>query len=252
MKWTIPLGLKNFFEGTIAISLILSISVYAWARILFYEVPFTVQEDIPILLKLAGLSWLMIIGLKGSFYSLVAIGELLQGKISVRAFGKKWIAPFIILILMTIFITSCGAQSNSGIKKDTTTGLTTNWQDLEPAGVSLVMNGEVLNHIDIPIGEKFMLLNKNVSNLTEKNGKVSVGCSLLITDKQGNKILEEADLFKDKDVFDKRDVRDLKCTVSTGDTMQWEELYDVVVTFWDKFGPGKIVNKVTIRMIDIP
>jgi hypothetical protein len=40
--------------------------------------------------------------------------------------------------------------------------------------------------------------------------------------------------------------------VSTGKPMQWEEKYDVAVTFWDKFGDGKIENKVTIRSIDIP
>jgi hypothetical protein len=34
--------------------------------------------------------------------------------------------------------------------------------------------------------------------------------------------------------------------------MQWEEKYDVAVTFWDKNGNGKIENKVTIRSIDIP
>lgn len=34
--------------------------------------------------------------------------------------------------------------------------------------------------------------------------------------------------------------------------MQWEEKYDVEAVFWDKNGTGRITNKVTIRMIDIP
>jgi len=44
----------------------------------------------------------------------------------------------------------------------------------------------------------------------------------------------------------------LKCTVSTGESMKWEEKYNVAVNFWDKNGNGKIENKVTIRMIDLP
>ena len=33
---------------------------------------------------------------------------------------------------------------------------------------------------------------------------------------------------------------------------EWEEHYKVKAGFWDKWGDGKIVNEVTIRMIDIP
>lgn len=40
----------------------------------------------------------------------------------------------------------------------------------------LVMNDEVLNHTDIPIGEKFIVINDGVSGLVAKNGKVKVGC----------------------------------------------------------------------------
>jgi hypothetical protein len=63
-------GLKTFFRGTIGVSLILSFSVYAWARILFYEVPFSAKEDFSILFKLTGLSWAMILGLKVRYTAL--------------------------------------------------------------------------------------------------------------------------------------------------------------------------------------
>jgi len=53
-------------------------------------------------------------------------------------------------------------------------------------------------------------------------------------------------------VFFKPFTNQLSEAVSTGEPMQWEENYDIVATFWDKYGTGKIVNQVTIRMIDIP
>jgi len=116
----------------------------------------------------------------------------------------------------------------------------------------MVMNDEVLNHNDIPMGESFLLVNDQLTGLVAKEGKVSVGASLIISDKTGKVLLKEDDLFRGKDVFHKDSVNYLKCTVPTGKPMEWEEKYDVAVTFWDKYGDGKIENKVTIRCIDIP
>jgi hypothetical protein len=116
----------------------------------------------------------------------------------------------------------------------------------------LMMNNEVIHHTDIPLGESFMLINDGVKGLTVKNGKVSVGCSLMIKDKAGKTLLNSADLFKGNDILDKDSAGFLRCTVSAGSPMKWEEKYDVTVIFWDKYGTGKIENRVTIRCIDIP
>jgi hypothetical protein len=64
--------------------------------------------------------------------------------------------------------------------------------------------------------------------------------------------MNEPDLFKGKDLLKKEDARMLRCTISTGEPMEWEELYTAEVRFWDKFGKGSITNTVTVRMIDIP
>ena len=73
-----------------------------------------------------------------------------------------------------------------------------------------------------------------------------------ITDKKGKVVLKENDLFEGHDVFNEKEARLLKCIVNTGEPMQTEENYDVVVKFWDKFGEGSIEDKVTIRSIDMP
>jgi hypothetical protein len=123
---------------------------------------------------------------------------------------------------------------------------------MEPEKAFLVMNNEVLNHTDIPLGESFLVVNDNIKGLQTKNGKVTVGCSLKISDSQGKVLLEEKDLFAGHDEFDEKDAKMLKCTVNTGKPMQWEEKYDVAVVFWDKNDKGKIENKFSIRCIDMP
>ena len=154
-------------------------------------------------------------------------------------------------LLMIMILCSCDHKV-VGIKKDLTTGLVTSYKEIEPAKVLLVMNDEILNHTDIPIGEKFIVINDGVSGLVTKNGKVKVGCYLKICDKAGNILLEEKDLFANNDEFLPTDARMLKCTVTTGEPMKWEENYNVSVSFWDKQGKGRIDNIVTIKAIDLP
>lgn len=159
-----------------------------------------------------------------------------------------------IIAAMALLFVSCKGQigGSAGVKKDLGTGLSSTYKNMEPAKVYLVMNDEVLNHNDIPIGEKFLVINEGVKGLKVKDGKVSVGCALKITDKKGKVLLDEKDLFQGEDLFHKDSASVLRCIVTTGEPMQWEEKYDVHVRFWDKYGDGNIENKVTIRAIDIP
>ena len=114
------------------------------------------------------------------------------------------------------------------------------------------MNNEVLNHTDIPLGESFLLVNENVTGMEVKDGKVSAGCWLRISEENGQILSEEKDLFAGNDIFKKDEATRLKCTINTGKPMEWEKKYKVQVVFWDKYGNGKITNECTIMSIDIP
>lgn len=157
------------------------------------------------------------------------------------------------LVLFTLVLFSCQTQPTKiGVLKNTNTGLQTSYANLIPEKAMIVMNNEVIDHNDIPFGETFYVVNDGIQGLIAKDKKVSVGCSLTIRDKTGKVLLQEADLYKDNDIYHKDSINYLRCAVSTGSPMQWEELYDVTVIFWDKFGTGKIENRVTIKCIDIP
>lgn len=244
--------IKQFLTTSLWLSLCFSLPVYAWARLIFFEIPLSFSEDIPHLVRMCLTGWFLMSLFLGSF-------ELARWIVINRRmpslqlqFIRVWRPAFLVVVLCSVLLFACNSQNVSGITKDLSTGLTTQYTGIKPSKTILVMNDEVLNHNDIPIGESFQLINDGVTGLVEKDGKVSVGCSLRITDKNGKVLLEQDDLFNRKDTFRVDEARMLRCTVSTGDPMEWEEMYDVKVVFWDKFGNGKIENTVKIRAIDLP
>jgi hypothetical protein len=231
--------------------------VYAFIHLLFFDFPFEASEELVVLAKLFAVASCFALFIFLPFVLAEAVDYFRHNKTRLLrpgAFAQRIRQCIAAATILAIFLAACNGSVmvGKGIKKDFGTGLISTWSNLEPEKVMLVMNNEVLNHTDIPLGEDFLVVNDNVKGLTIKDGKVSLGCSLSISDKQGNTLLEEKDLFAGKDVFDAKEVKLLKCTVSTGKPMQWEENYDVAVTFWDKYGDGKIENKVTIRCIDMP
>lgn len=228
-----------------------AILVFAFLRLLFIQTPITVTED------LSALGDTMLIG---SVIGMALYAGLLIVEIADQILSNKMIRPYSFLKYtalgiftgLILYLSGCKSHVSAGISTSASTGLTTSYKNLEPGSTVLVMNNEILNHTDIPLGENFMLINDDVKGLVEKDGKVSAGCKLVIRDKQGRYILNEEDLFKNEDVFAKEKAKALKCTIYTGKPMNWDENYDVAVTFWDKYGDGKIENNFSIRMIDIP
>jgi hypothetical protein len=230
----------------------ITLAVYMAVRLIFFDIDFDWMEELTALGKMM----LVATGFAGCISTALLMADLIQYAAKkmrpVKPYlpFKKWAFT---LLLMTAAIAACNAQAPvTGVVKDPATGLTSKYNILKPAKLMLMMNNEVIHHTDIPLGESFILINDGVKGLTVKNGKVSVGCSLVIKDKAGKTLLNSADLFKGNDTLDKDSASFLRCTVSTGSPMKWEEKYNVFVIFWDKYGTGKIENRVTIRCIDIP
>jgi hypothetical protein len=229
---------------------IAAITIYILVRALFHDYNIQMGEDVSIFSKTILIGTILGSSLFTIYFLTEVADVLLSNKISFVLPGK--ILAGAVVVFLFISLASCSTQISAGIKKDFTTGLTAKYHNVEPGKVMLVMNGEVLNHTDIPLGESFVLVNDNVKGLKEKDGKVNVGCSLVIKDKNGKELLNEPDLLNgDAGLFGK-DITYLKCAISTGAPMEWEETYAVNVTFWDKNGNGKIENNVSIRAIDMP
>jgi len=238
------------FTTLVLSAIILSLITYAFLRLLFFDFSIPALEETINILKT--ISTGAIIGLVA--YSLFFLAELAEALFrswpKMRPF-TKFALPLSVIGLL-LFLSSCIGSVSVGIKKDFSTGLVSGYKNMEPEKVMLVMNDEVLNHTDIPVGESFILANDNIKGIIVENGKVAVGCSLKIADTSGKIIFDEKDLFKEGGIYNEKEAQLLKCTISTGAPMEAEEYYDVVVKFWDKKGNGFINNKVRIHMIDMP
>ncbi|MFT3681212.1 MAG: hypothetical protein QM791_13130 [Ferruginibacter sp.] len=225
--------------------------LYGFMHLILFDFPFEPANEITVLMKLFAVASSFAIAISG----LLLLAEIADYLIKRR---RERLIPLHVKtislagLILLIILSSCNGPISKGIKKDFNTGMVSSYTNMEPEKVSLVMNDEILNHTDIPLGESFLLVNEKIKGMKVKDGKISVGCSLQITDQKGKVLLQEKDLFAGHDIYDEKDASYLKCTVSTGKPMEWEEKYDVAVTFWDKYGDGKIDNKVTIRCIDMP
>lgn len=242
---------RAIFKSLLFISNSTGLVLYGVIRAVFFDMPLVASEEITILLKLFLIGSLFAAGISILLLAADAAEFIIRKK------KNNWVPAHvktvsIALVAAIILLSACNTHVSVGIKKDFSTGLSSSYTNMEPEKVMLVMNNEVLNHTDIPLGESFLVVNDGITGLQPKNGKVRVGCSLTLSDQKGNVLLSEKDLFEGHDEFEEKDAKMLKCTVSTGEPMKWEEKYNVAVTFWDKNGTGKIENKVTIRSIDIP
>jgi len=71
-------SLKRFLKETFIIGLILSLTVFAWMRLIFFEVPFSISEDGSIFLKTILCGWIMIMLAKTAWLLLLSVGQKIE------------------------------------------------------------------------------------------------------------------------------------------------------------------------------
>lgn len=210
------------------------------------------MKELPLLfIQTTIITWLYIVLLRYLFEPIVWLVEKCKN-LSFKSL-QAWLSKAALSLWAVAIFSGSNAQTAQVVNKDKKTGITTTYNGLKAGKTTLVMNGEELNHTDIPLGESFVLVNSNVTGLTVKDGKVSIGCSLQITNTKGKILMNEADLFKvTGGIFDREKASQLKCTVNTGKPMDWDQTYTVKISFWDKNGKGFIGHQFKINTIDIP
>lgn len=78
-------SLKLFLKETFIVGFVLSLTVFAWLRLIFFEVPFSVSEDGLILIKTILCGWTMIMILKAAWLTILLIAQ----KIDTLKAAKK-------------------------------------------------------------------------------------------------------------------------------------------------------------------
>lgn len=242
--------LQRFLKATFLKSLVFSLPIYLTLRLVFYGMDFSPLEDLRILCNYIGTGWMLT-----TLPALAGVPFLRWGRLLAKSGAQKnrraRVQAALVAVLLAGFLYSCQAQP-TGTQRQSGTGLVTQWKGITTAKSRVIMNKEVLGHHDIPLGESFEIINTGVKGLVAKEGTVSAGCALTITDSKGKVLMNEPDLFAGADIFDAHQLDYLRCTVNTGKPMDWEQEYKVQVRFWDKFGKGALTNTLMIRIIDLP
>ena len=71
-------SLTRFLKETFVIGLVLSVTVFAWIRLIFFEVPFSVSEDGSILLKTVLCGWILMMLAKTAWLLLLLVGQKIE------------------------------------------------------------------------------------------------------------------------------------------------------------------------------
>jgi len=71
-------SLKLFLKETFVIGLVLSLTVFTWIRLIFFEVPFSLFEDGLIFLKTILCGWIMIMLAKTGWLLLLLVGQKIE------------------------------------------------------------------------------------------------------------------------------------------------------------------------------
>lgn len=135
-----------------------------------------------------------------------------------------------------ILFSSCLSNTGAGIKKDLNTGLVANYKGLVIDDIYLAdADGNRLSSTSIALGSKINITATGVSNFTESAGIVYPGCTIILTDKSGNQILNLPDAFAGlTDGTTAGEAKILQASLNTGDPMLVGETYKLHIQFFDK------------------
>lgn len=141
------------------------------------------------------------------------------------------------IVLFSVFcIITFSCQYSKGVKKDLASGLSTSYNGLTIDDIYLANeNGNRLSDHKITMGSKLAVVATGVDYFTEKDGKVFPGCTILLTDKTGEEILNLPDAFADMvNGTTVSEAKILQASLNTGDPMIVGETYHLYVRFYDK------------------
>lgn len=146
----------------------------------------------------------------------------------------------LLLILSIFLLMACGdgftAGFSKGIKADAKTGLTASYNGFALDDIYLADEKDNrLPDNKIGLGSKLAIVATGVNNFVEKNGKVFPGCTILLTGKDGQIILNIEDAFSDMtEGTVAKEAKVLKASLNTGAPMTVGETYHLQVLFYDK------------------
>jgi hypothetical protein len=136
----------------------------------------------------------------------------------------------------TLVLSAC--NFSVGTNKDLVTGLSYSYNGFAVDEVLLVGPDNVaMSNNEVQLNTKVAIVVQGVTNYELQDGKAFPGLMLRLTDKTGNSILDEPDLFANSEGYSPTDAAILRGSVTVGEPMKSGETYHLKMRVWDKTKP---------------
>jgi hypothetical protein len=143
---------------------------------------------------------------------------------------------FYITWLAVLSLTAC--NFSAGTKKDLSTGLSYSYNGFTVGEAYFVgPDNKPLGSNEVAVNTTVAIVLQGIENYVLENDRAFPGLSMSVTDKDGNTVLGNSDLFEGGDGYSAADASILRGTVTVGDPMVSGETYHVKMRVWDKKKP---------------
>jgi hypothetical protein len=155
----------------------------------------------------------------------------------------KKLTLFVFAIVLAVAM-SC--NFSAGVKKDFGTSLSFEYNGFGITEVVFVgPDNERASDNEVALNTQVAIVAQWLTNYELKDGKAFPGLELVVKDKQGNAVINEADLFSQSDGYTPEDASAIRGTITIGTPMESGQSYDVTMRVWDKNKPE---NELTATM----
>lgn len=139
---------------------------------------------------------------------------------------------------MLFYFIAIGLLSCAKEKNDIADGLSINTDGLTFEKAYIAGDGDrVVDHDNIPMDGKIAVVLQGVQNYVLKDGNAFPGLNITVTDRNGNAIIDDADLLGNKNGYSPEEASIVRGTVRTGAPMVRGETYHVKMKLWDHNKP---------------
>jgi hypothetical protein len=140
-------------------------------------------------------------------------------------------------------IVLCNCNFSVGTKKDLSTGLSYSYNGFSVGEVVLVdADNMPKSNNEVQLNSQVALVVQGLTNYELKDNKAFPGLMLMVTDKDGVAVINEADLFAGNEGYAPEDAAVLRGSITVGTPMKTGETYHVKMRVWDK---NKVENELS-------
>lgn len=160
--------------------------------------------------------------------------------------------PLTLIVNLALIASLTGCSFSAGTKADLMSGLQSSWNGLSVESILFVDDqDQSISNKEVKLNTDCSFVFEGIENFTIKDGNAFPGLTMLVTDMNGNEIINFGDLFESyAEGVPPTDASVLRATLTVGDPMKIGETYTINARVFDKNGEGEIVSKIEVKVIE--